>query len=83
MEFFYLYPLHVSAHMGHRQAEYTTSQSLEAIMPSTDPLILLGCTIIIRVHFVFWRLHLCRFSSVYEVGTGEIFSNITQFVSIS
>jgi hypothetical protein len=39
---FYLYPLHVSAPMDHPQVEYTTSKSLEATMPTTDPLFLLG-----------------------------------------
>jgi hypothetical protein len=35
--------------MGHPQVEYITSQSLEAIMPTTDPLFLLGYTIIIHI----------------------------------
>jgi hypothetical protein len=42
---FYLYPLHVSAPEGHPQVEYATSQSLESIVPTTDPLFLLGYAI--------------------------------------
>jgi hypothetical protein len=38
--------------MGHPQVEYTSSQSLEAIMPTADPF-LLGYTIIIYIRFVF------------------------------
>jgi hypothetical protein len=33
--------------MGHPPAEYATSHSLEAVMPTSDPLFLLGYTIII------------------------------------
>jgi hypothetical protein len=47
-----LYPLHVSAPMGHPQVQYTTSQSLEAIMPTADLLFLLGYTIIIHIRFM-------------------------------
>jgi hypothetical protein len=53
---FYLYPLHVSAHMGHPQVEYATSQSLESIMPTMDLLFLLGHTVIIYIRFVFGEL---------------------------
>jgi hypothetical protein len=49
---FYLYPLHVSAPMGHPQVEYTTSQSLEVIMPTADRFFLLSYAIIIHI-FVF------------------------------
>jgi hypothetical protein len=60
--------------MGYPQAEYKTSQSLEAkLLPTTDPLFLLGCAIVINifvfVFFVFWRICCCRFSRGYEVYT--------------
>jgi hypothetical protein len=52
-----LYPLRVSAPLGHPQVAYTTSGSSEAIMPTTEPLFLLGYTIIIYIFvFVFWLL---------------------------
>jgi hypothetical protein len=56
--------------MGHPQVEYTTSQSLEAIVPTTDPLFLLGYAIIIYIRFVFWRIRRCRFSRVGWDGMG-------------
>jgi hypothetical protein len=44
---FYLYPLYVSAPMGHPQVEYTTTQSSEA---TADRLFMLGYTIIIYIY---------------------------------
>jgi membrane-bound metal-dependent hydrolase YbcI (DUF457 family) len=43
------------------------TQSLEVIMPATDPLFLLGYTIIIYIFVsVFLRIRCCRFSRGYE-----------------